>query len=242
MDRREIDDVEAQRRDLRQPRDAVVERAVLARHRALAARDHLVPGAATRPRAVGNHRHRNAPDQVGAGEVHRRGLRKFVREELCHASGLIELALRAVDDLPGLRVIELQFVEQLAALARLERDVEAGVELELDAAEPACVVVGPGLDAEQVAAGLGRREGAMPAVVVVQRHRLAAPFVVAFLAPEQRRGEPVVAFAQQVGPHVDPLAGDAFHRIAAAVDAREDILDEKTRPGGIVRRRTRGGC
>src|SRR5262245_44526007 len=39
--------------DVRQPRDAVVERAVSAGDAALAARDHLVPRASTRPRAVG---------------------------------------------------------------------------------------------------------------------------------------------------------------------------------------------
>ena len=56
MDRREVEDVEAQRGDLRQPRDAVVERAVLARHRALAARHHFVPGAVARPQPVGDER------------------------------------------------------------------------------------------------------------------------------------------------------------------------------------------
>ena len=43
VDRREIHHVEAHRRDIRQPRDAIPERAVLPGHRALAARHHLVP-------------------------------------------------------------------------------------------------------------------------------------------------------------------------------------------------------
>ena len=45
MDRREIDHVKAHRRDIRQPRDAILEGAVLAGRLALAARHHLVPGA-----------------------------------------------------------------------------------------------------------------------------------------------------------------------------------------------------
>src|SRR5207245_5300188 len=45
MDRREIDDVEAQLGELRQSRDAVIERSMAARDRGLAARKHLVPGA-----------------------------------------------------------------------------------------------------------------------------------------------------------------------------------------------------
>ena len=54
MDRREIEHVEAQRRDLRQPRDAIVEGAVPAGNAALAARHHLVPGAGARERPVGD--------------------------------------------------------------------------------------------------------------------------------------------------------------------------------------------
>ena len=43
MDRHEIDDVEAERRDLGKARDAIVEAGTLAGHLALAARKHLVP-------------------------------------------------------------------------------------------------------------------------------------------------------------------------------------------------------
>jgi hypothetical protein len=45
MDRREVEHVKTHRGDVRQSRDAVAECAVLAGHGALAARDHLVPGA-----------------------------------------------------------------------------------------------------------------------------------------------------------------------------------------------------
>ena len=44
VDRRQVDHVEAHRRDLRQPLDAVAEGPVAARHPALGAREHLVPG------------------------------------------------------------------------------------------------------------------------------------------------------------------------------------------------------
>src|SRR4030095_10876344 len=53
MDRREIDDIEAETGDVRQPRNAIVERAMSSRDAPLAARHHLVPRADRRPRAVG---------------------------------------------------------------------------------------------------------------------------------------------------------------------------------------------
>ena len=136
MDRREIDDVEAERRDLRQPRDAVVERAVPARHRALAARDHLVPGAGARARPVGDQRDRDAAGQVAARVARGDGLRQVRPPAAASTSAVaVELALGAVDRSAwACAIVELQLVEQLAAFARLERDVEAGVALEHDVA------------------------------------------------------------------------------------------------------------
>ena len=65
VDRREIDHVETHRGDVGQPRDAILERAVLARRLALAARHHLVPGAVARPRPVRHQRKQLRPRQVG---------------------------------------------------------------------------------------------------------------------------------------------------------------------------------
>src|SRR5262249_28900715 len=54
MDRRQVYDVEAEAGDVGQSGDRVIERAVLARHRALAARNHLVPGARAGDGPVGH--------------------------------------------------------------------------------------------------------------------------------------------------------------------------------------------
>ena len=53
MDRREIDNIEAEAGDLRQTRDAIIEGAVAAGDCALTAGDHLVPGAGAGERHVG---------------------------------------------------------------------------------------------------------------------------------------------------------------------------------------------
>ena len=55
MDRRQVDHVEAHVRDLRQPLDAVAERAGSARHPALGSREHLVPRGEPGQRPVHDH-------------------------------------------------------------------------------------------------------------------------------------------------------------------------------------------
>ena len=95
MDRRQIEHVEAERGDLRHPRDAIVERAVLARHRALAARHHFVPGAGAGARAVDDQRH-----GVAAGEVAARRLRRRPRPS-SSASKIVGVA--AAVELPSAR-------------------------------------------------------------------------------------------------------------------------------------------
>ena len=55
MDRRQIDHVEAHRRDLGQPRDAIVEGGALRRGAALAAWKHLVPRGKAREPPVDDH-------------------------------------------------------------------------------------------------------------------------------------------------------------------------------------------
>jgi len=62
------------------------------------------------------------------------------------------------------------------------------------------------------------------------------PLRLGFLSPQQARRDLVMALTQQIGPDFERLTGDAFDRIAAAVDAREDILDQKARPGRIIGR------
>ena len=56
-------------------------------------------------------------------------------------------------------------------------------------------------------------------------HRLAAPFAVAFAAPDQRRVHDIMPVAIDIRPNLDALSDDALHRKAAAVDQRIDIFD-----------------
>ena len=56
VDRREIEDIETERGDFRQPGDAIVECAVAAGKAALAARHHFVPGAGAGDRPVHHQR------------------------------------------------------------------------------------------------------------------------------------------------------------------------------------------
>src|SRR5262249_6518790 len=55
VDRRHVDDIEAHALHIREPLDAIVERAVPAWHLALGARKELVPGGEARPHAVDDH-------------------------------------------------------------------------------------------------------------------------------------------------------------------------------------------
>src|SRR6185437_1211359 len=108
--------------------------------------------------------------------------------------------------------------------------------LEQEFLAPGGVLIGPGLDGEQVPAGRWRREAAVPTVVAVQAHRLAMPVVGLLLAPDHVGGEDVVTFAKNIRPDINGFAGDAFDRVPTTVDTRVDVLDAKTRPRRIVRR------
>src|SRR6185436_5051328 len=127
-----------------------------------------------------------------------------------------------------------QLAENFAALLRFKSDDKACVALEQQLLSPSPVLVGPGLDRKQVTAGRWRRESAVPAIIAVERHRLAAPIGLGFSPPQQLRGELVVALTQQIRPHLDGLSGNALDRVAAAVDAWIDVLDQKPRSGRIT--------
>ena len=91
--------------------------------------------------------------------------------------------------------------------------------------------VGPGLDRIDIASGLVRHERSAPAVVAVMGHRRAAPFAVLLAAPDQRRGDHIMAVAIDVGPDLDALADDPLHGKAAAVDQRINIFDMESAAG-----------
>ena len=51
------------------------------------------------------------------------------------------------------------------------------------------------------------------------------PFAILFEAPDQARRRHIVPVAIDIRPDLHALADDALHRIAAAVDKREDVFD-----------------
>ena len=169
MDRRQIDDIEAERGDLGQPRDAIVERAVAARHRALAARHHLVPGAGARPRPV--------DDRPGSAMLRVRSPRGSLAATASASSSASRISTsgrgrtaRRARSMIRLMLASrgIQLAEKFAAFLGLKRDILAGLALEQQCFAPGGELVGPGFDREQVAAGLGRGELAVPAVVAVR--------------------------------------------------------------------------
>ena len=118
MDRRQVENVEAERGDLRHTRDAVVESAVLPHDRSLAARHHFIPGAGTSALALGQQWH-----DVAAGEVGPRfGLRHGGREHVVEQEAGIALGGKFLGvgfgHKPRLAVLRHEFRQQLVALAR----------------------------------------------------------------------------------------------------------------------------
>ena len=225
MDRREVENVEAHRRDVGQPRDAIPNVPCWPGDRALAARHHLVPGAVARPRPVDHERKQLRARQVGPLWLSAmRGL-QFVRQAAARLSRSADRSRSCRRMTRRGRSAGLRLGQQRRAFERIEGDVGAGLLLQLETVSPGREFVGPGLDGIVIAARLVRHEASAPAVVAVLRHRRAAPFAVVLAPPDQRGGDDIMAVAVDVGPHFDAFAGDPLDGIAAAVDQRIDVLD-----------------
>jgi len=119
------------------------------------------------------------------------------------------------------------------AFACHETNILPGFLLQQKLSAPSGIVIGPGFDGEHVPAGHRRRESAAPPVVAVRQHRLAMPIRILIGAPKEGGGEDIMTFAKNVSPDVNGFAGNAFNRVPAAIDTREDILDAKARSGRI---------
>ncbi len=236
MDRREIQDVEAELGDFRHTGDAVIERAVPSGHASLAARHHLIPGAGARTCALREQRHNVAAGQIGADVAFLDRGGEYVVEQGRRIAGFGEFVGGGLDHQARLAFVGHQLHDELVALARRQIDVLAGFLLQQEFLAPGRVLIGPGLDGEQVPARLRRREPAMPTVVAEQRHRLPVPVIGLVLAPDQIGGEDIVAFAKNVRPNLNGFAGNAFDRVPAAVDTGIDVFNAKTWTRRIVRR------
>jgi hypothetical protein len=165
----------------------------------------------------------------------RDGFRKVVRQQNFQIGGAIEIPPGAFDPALVVRIASVEFVQQFAALLGLESEIKTRLALEQQLFAPCSVLIGPGFDGEQVAAGLGRREASMPPIVARQPHRRTPPIGLGLLSPQQLRGQLIVALAEQIRPYFNGFADNALDWITAAVDARIDVLDQKPRSGRIAR-------
>ena len=234
MDRREIDHVEAHPGDVGQPGDAVVEGAVPARHRALAARHHLVPCPGAGERAVDNERQRGRAGEVAAGRAVAHRLRDLLREQRRGIAGPHESVALTAEHIFADGARRLGGGNKGGAFQRVDRAVLSGRPLEQEVAPPGRVVVGPGLDRIFIKARLRRRHGRNPAVVAVMAHRDAVPERLGLGAPAQGGRGHFVSVAEYVGPDVDGLAGNAFDRKTAPLDARIDVLNHVAAADGAA--------
>ncbi len=238
VDRGEVEHVEPHALDVGQAADHVVEGAVAGGIAARRAREHLVPGGELGGRPVdrdlelvavarGVGAHARAPHQrahvLAEHDLEQAALVLLERRKLAEQR-LQRLLVRALGLL-------MRLLDQLAALDQLERDVEAGVVLLLHLVAPAREQVAPSLDRVEVAGVAGDRKLAGPAVVVDQRHGRLAPALLVLRAVLDRRGDLVVAVAEDVGLDRDDVAHHALDRMAAAVELGRHALDHHARGG-----------
>ena len=175
MDRGEVEDIEAHCGDVWQSRDAIAERAVLSGNGALAARDHLVPGAVNGPLAIDHQRKEPRPRQVRPLLARGQRGRELCAQEQFDLAGLQIRIELPTDERCRLLIGADRLRQQCRSLERIEADILAGLLFQLEAVPPARKCVGPGFDGIFVPAGFGRREASNPAVVLERLHRRAPP-------------------------------------------------------------------
>ena len=199
----QIENVEADRGDFRQARDAIVEGAVLAGNAALTARHHLVPGAGARAFAVGNKRDEMAAGEVGPSIALLHSCRQLVVQQHRRILRGGKFLRRRFDQPLRFAFARRQLREQFVALARFRGNILAGFLLEQELPAPGREVIGPGFDGKKVPARLARRETATPAIVAVMLHWLALPIGARVRPPQQCRRDDVMTVAKYIGPYLD---------------------------------------
>src|SRR6185369_10092605 len=102
-----------------------------------------------------------------------------------------------------------------------------GLALEQEIAPPRRELRSPGLDHVDVEPRPRQGERRSPAIITVMPHRHALPSAGALGTPAQRRGRDLMTVAENVGPDLDRLAGNALDGKAPAIDGRINILDDE---------------
>src|SRR3954470_24882748 len=132
--------------------------------------------------------------------------------------------------------------DKAGALGEFKIDRLPGLALFDEILAPALESVGPHLDRVAPASDAIRPEARHPSVVVVKREGRLMPRLILKGVMEDGP-ELVVAIAEQIGPDLDGIAGNALCRIPPAIDLGIDILDNDARaqpPRRMVRRLAAG--
>ena len=236
VDRRQVDDVEAQ---LGQPRELLLH----AFEPTPGAREELVPGAEAAPHPVDLERQRRVelaqPVALGVALDGGEQLRAHRRVVLGRLEDLRvgEDPVRVLDQPPvGALGARGGRLEQDRALADLARELRlARLELAPQLVAPGAEDVRPGADRELPAPDLVDAEGARPAdavVVRVDRAELGfAPFAAGRPGGDDG-ADLLVAVAEHVGRHLHDIAHRPLGGVAPGVDAGLRVLDMDPRRRG----------
>ncbi len=212
VDRRQVDDVEAELGQLRQHLLDALEAAP-------AAWEELVPGTEPRAQPLDVHLERLVERRL-AVPVLRAPLRGRLAPRLELGSDFTDMPNSASAS------------ETLAGELCL-----AGRELAVELVEQGCVAVDPRLDRELPAAEPRRPEAAGPAVVAERLERLLEPLARACRPVADDGAEDVVAVLEDRRGHGDRIAVGRLDGIPSAVDLRAHVLDldpgRRFRGGGL---------
>ena len=115
-------------------------------------------------------------------------LREFVRQQNFEIRSAVEISPGALDLALVLCIASIELAQKFTALLGFEAEIKTRLALEQQLFAPCSVLIGPGFDGEQIAAGLGRREAAVPTIVAREPHRGAQPIRLGLFPPQEFRG------------------------------------------------------
>ncbi len=231
VDRRQVEDVEAHRRDRRgaaprrrrtcrgAPAPVAAERGNSSYHAPKRARSRSTTTASSGGEARCEAALRVTVHEVG--ELARRGRRPGPCPATADRRGKGEETRRVGPGRPRGRSLD-----EAGADEEVRGDILAGGEALRQVARPGGEVVDPGDDGVAVAADLLDRERRPPAVVDERRHRCLGPVLVDLAAMEEDDGDHVVPVGVGDGLDLHRVADDALDRERAAVDAGGDAVDD----------------
>ena len=119
-----------------------------------------------------------------------------------------------------------RFLEQQEPFSHIERDVAIRFDLFLEVGEPCAEPIGPRFDRELVECVVSEWKLGLEAIVADMHERGLGERFVSLLAPPDDRPKSAMPIAEDVSLDAARLARDSLGRVATAVDAGGDRLDE----------------